>query len=157
MGFWKNVLVEWEEFLWAAARKELRPKYVDNKYFKEAFAAEIDGAIMADYEDIPIIKNAAEIQKLKKAGVFPHECEFTPVFDLSNIKNICSMCGRVFLKGSYTVDLNDPEMVERAKSCLYEDILNAVKSDMLQEWIDSKYFDDAYYSDIPDFLKEDDG
>lgn len=57
---------------------------------------------------------------------------------------------------AYTVDLDNPDMVEHAKECVYEDIMNAVKYNELGGWIKTAEAPDAKESDIPDFLLEDD-
>jgi hypothetical protein len=53
------------------------------------------------------------------------------------------------------VDLDDEEMVERAKVSLYEDVYTAIKYNEVGSWI---YVEEANVelseSDIPEFLKE---
>ncbi len=60
--------------------------------------------------------------------------------------------GRITLNLSYIVDLNDQEMVETAKECLYEDIHSMVKYNELWEAIVVKEDSKAKESEIPSFL-----
>jgi hypothetical protein len=64
--------------------------------------------------------------------------------------------GRVILKSSYVVDLNNREMVDAAKIALYEDVMNAVKYNELHTWIDIIEDPDANEEDIPEFLIDED-
>ena len=62
--------------------------------------------------------------------------------------------GRVLLPG-YVVDLDDADMVERAKVSLYEDIYTAVKYNEVGDWIYVEEDDvKLSESDIAEFLKE---
>jgi hypothetical protein len=64
--------------------------------------------------------------------------------------------GRVYIPSAYIVDLDDEEMVERAKTCMYEDIMNAVKYNELENWIEDDPVDpeeNFSEADIPEFLK----
>jgi len=60
--------------------------------------------------------------------------------------------GKVYINASYIVDLDNRDMVEDAKLCLYEDLMNAVKYDELYLWIDVKSEDGLSQNDIPAFL-----
>ena len=62
--------------------------------------------------------------------------------------------GRVIIRTSYVVDLDNDSMIEEARDCLYEDVMNAVKFDELQNYIEVVEDKKAKVSDIPDFLKE---
>ena len=67
--------------------------------------------------------------------------------------------GKVYINCSYVVDLDNHEMVNDAKMCLYEDLMNAVKYDELMEWIDIESEDELSKNrlsedDIPSFLLE---
>ncbi len=62
--------------------------------------------------------------------------------------------GKVHISLSYTVDLDNPDMVDEAKDCLYEDIMNSVKYDELYNRIVTEETPNASSNDIPDFLKE---
>ena len=68
--------------------------------------------------------------------------------------------GKVIVEHSYVVDLDNEEMVEQAEACLYEDLLQAFKSNEIEHWIGKKEadrFNPAYSEDdIPSFLTEDD-
>ena len=57
----------------------------------------------------------------------------------------------------YVVDLDNPEMVEYAKECLYEDIMQMVKYDKLSNLVEScecVESPDLTEDDIPEFLVE---
>jgi hypothetical protein len=60
--------------------------------------------------------------------------------------------GRIQLNLSYVVDLNDDEMVQTAKECLFEDINSMVKHNELWETITIKDDPKAKESDISSFL-----
>lgn len=60
--------------------------------------------------------------------------------------------GRIQLNLSYVVDLNDNEMVQTAKECLFEDINSMVKYNELWEAITIKEDSKAKESDISSFL-----
>lgn len=62
--------------------------------------------------------------------------------------------GRVVVRCSYVVDLDNKDMISEAKDCIYEDVMNAVKYDELQNYIEVVEDKSAKESDIPDFLKE---
>jgi hypothetical protein len=62
--------------------------------------------------------------------------------------------GKVFLDIETIVDLDNPEMVERAKNILYEDIMYAGKFDEIFDCIKTAEAPDATEGDIPDFLLE---
>ena len=68
--------------------------------------------------------------------------------------------GKVIMTHSYVVDLDNEEMVEQAKFCLFEDMMNAYKYDEIADWIGTKEadrFSPAYSKDdIPNFLISDD-
>jgi len=66
--------------------------------------------------------------------------------------------GRVTLTASYVVDLDNAEQVEHAKSCLYEDISNWIKTDQLFDGIGTveNKNENLTENDIPEFLREDD-
>ena len=59
--------------------------------------------------------------------------------------------GRVVLYG-YVVNLNDKRMVKDAKDCLVEDILNAVKREEIEAFIEAVEDPSVKEEDIPDFL-----
>jgi hypothetical protein len=61
--------------------------------------------------------------------------------------------GRIIVY-SYVVDLDNEEMVERAKTCAYEDIMNAVKYNEVGNLL--SVVEDAALKaeDIPEFLTE---
>jgi hypothetical protein len=62
--------------------------------------------------------------------------------------------GRVVIHG-YTVDLDNEEMVEHAKTALYEDIMNAVKFNEVGNYIYiEKERPVLKAEDIPEFLKD---
>ena len=64
--------------------------------------------------------------------------------------------GRVFLSSGYAVDLDNQEMVNKAKVCLFEDVHNAVKTAEVGHWIDTEESPDLSEKDIPEFLVEGD-
>jgi hypothetical protein len=61
--------------------------------------------------------------------------------------------GRVHIGAGYIVDLDNPDMVDEAKECLYEDIMNAVKYDELDSYVDVMEDPTVNEGDIPEFLK----
>lgn len=63
--------------------------------------------------------------------------------------------GRVQLNLSYVVDLDDNEMVQTAKECLFEDINSMIKYNELWEAITIKDDPKAKESDISSFLLKD--
>lgn len=62
--------------------------------------------------------------------------------------------GRVAINSGYIVDLDDDEMVQRAKDALYEDVDNAVKYNEIYNWIEIEQDVDAKEKDISTFLLE---
>jgi imidazoleglycerol phosphate synthase glutamine amidotransferase subunit HisH len=62
--------------------------------------------------------------------------------------------GRVYFCHEYFVDLNNTDMVQEAKECLYEDIMSMVKNQEVYECIGTGEAPEATYNDIPEFLKE---
>jgi imidazoleglycerol phosphate synthase glutamine amidotransferase subunit HisH len=62
--------------------------------------------------------------------------------------------GRVYFCHEYFVDLNDADMVQEAKECLYEDIMSMVKNQEVYDSIGTGEAPEATYNDIPEFLKE---
>jgi hypothetical protein len=65
--------------------------------------------------------------------------------------------GRVQLNLSYVVDLNDKEMTETAKECLYQDIHSMVKYNELWDSIKVEEDPHAKESEIASFLIKEDG
>ena len=61
--------------------------------------------------------------------------------------------GRIIVY-SYVVDLDNEEMVERAKTCAYEDIMMAVKHNEVGNIISVEEVPGLDPSDIPEFLKD---
>jgi len=63
---------------------------------------------------------------------------------------------RLVIDLSYVVDVNDPDMIEHARSAIYEDLINLYKNDELAEAITLQDVDPTLtYADIPEFLLED--
>lgn len=62
--------------------------------------------------------------------------------------------GRVEFKISYVVDLENENMIDDARQCVYEDVMNAVKYDEVAESIDVISDPLAKAEDIPEFLTE---
>ena len=60
--------------------------------------------------------------------------------------------GRVEISLGYVVDLDDQDMVDEARECLYEDLMNAYKYDEIGENITIVEDKKLKESDIPDFL-----
>jgi hypothetical protein len=60
--------------------------------------------------------------------------------------------GRVTYSVNYVVDLDNKDMVDEAKQCVFEDVMNAVKYDEVTNWINVEDAPDADPSDIPEFL-----
>jgi hypothetical protein len=61
--------------------------------------------------------------------------------------------GKVIFDLSYVVDLDDADMVDHAKECIYEDIMSAYKYDEVQNYIEVTEPDKTLKeSDIPQFL-----
>lgn len=61
--------------------------------------------------------------------------------------------GKVKLTAEYVVNLDDEYMVEEAKTALYEDIMNFVKYDELQNHFDVVEDPTSKEDDIADFLQ----
>ena len=61
--------------------------------------------------------------------------------------------GRIIVY-SYVVDLDNEEMVERAKTCAYEDIMNAVKYNEVGNLLSVVEDSTLNEEDIPEFLKD---
>lgn len=78
--------------------------------------------------------------------------EFDWVKDIPT-KNVPRM-GLVRFELHYAVDLNDEEMVNHAKECLYEDIMSMVKHDETFNGIKVVESPETSYDEIPDFLTE---
>jgi len=55
---------------------------------------------------------------------------------------------------SYVVDLDNGEMVERAKTCAYEDIMNAVKYNEVGNLLSVVEDSTLHAEDIPEFLTD---
>ena len=70
--------------------------------------------------------------------------------------------GKVEINYGYVVDLDSEQMVEQAKLCLFEDMINFYKYDQIEEHIGIRPNQVTEYSttfsedDIPSFLIEDD-
>jgi hypothetical protein len=62
--------------------------------------------------------------------------------------------GKVTIGHSYVVDLDNQEMVDEAKDCLAEDMMNAVKYNEIGANLHVDPAPDADPGDIPDFLME---
>ena len=60
--------------------------------------------------------------------------------------------GRVGIRHSYVVDLDDKGMIQEAKDCLYEDLMSAYKYDEIHTYIDVEEDPNADEADIPEFL-----
>ena len=66
-----------------------------------------------------------------------------------------SRIGYVELTVRYAVDLDDKDMVQEAKDCIYDDVTNMVKYDETGSWISVGRRDPKLTrADIPDFLLE---
>ena len=61
---------------------------------------------------------------------------------------------RLIIDLGYVVRSGDDEMIQRAKECFYEDIMNAYKYDEVFDMIDIVEAPEAAESDIPEFLLE---
>jgi hypothetical protein len=67
-----------------------------------------------------------------------------------------SNLAKVVIDMSYVVDTEDPHMIERAVSCIMEDLHNAIKYNELENYIVVQDPDPSLKeSDIPEFLLED--
>lgn len=60
--------------------------------------------------------------------------------------------GRVYIDFGYIVDLDNKEMVDDARTCLIEDLMNAFKYNELEQYIDVEEAPDASEDAIPEFL-----
>jgi hypothetical protein len=60
--------------------------------------------------------------------------------------------GRVEFKISYVVDLENENMVDEARQCVFEDVMTAVKYDEVDKNIDIVEDSTADAEDIPEFL-----
>lgn len=69
-------------------------------------------------------------------------------------RNCMTKLGRVEFKISYVVDLENENMIDEARQCVYEDVMNAVKYDEVAENIDVTDDPSAKAEDIPEFLTE---
>lgn len=65
--------------------------------------------------------------------------------------------GKVYIPSQYVVDLDNESMVDEAKECMLEDIMNAVKFNELPSWVQVVEDDSLFEADIPEFLKDNDG
>ena len=63
---------------------------------------------------------------------------------------------RVCLTPSYIVPAHEHKIIEEAKTCLLEDVYNAVKMDEIAAWVDTKPALFASEKDLPSWLVEDD-
>ena len=61
---------------------------------------------------------------------------------------------RLIIDLGYVVRSGDDQMIQRAKECFYEDIMNAYKYDEVFDMIDIVDAPEAAESDIPEFLLE---
>lgn len=62
--------------------------------------------------------------------------------------------GRVVFDLGYVVDLDNDAMVEDAKTCVIEDIHNAIKYGELEQYLEIREDPDAKVEDIPEFLTQ---
>ena len=63
--------------------------------------------------------------------------------------------GYVELTVRYAVDLDDKDMIQEAKDCIYDDVTNMVKYDETGSWINvGRRNPKLTRADIPDFLLE---
>ena len=70
-----------------------------------------------------------------------------------NKKNVKVKYGKVGFCLEYVVDLSNEDMINEAKTCLYEDILSSIKYGAIEKLIDVTPDPTASEGDIPDFLK----
>lgn len=64
---------------------------------------------------------------------------------------------KIVIDLSYVVDINDPDMIEEATQCIYEDVMNAVKYNELENYIVLQDPDPTLTEDdIPEFLVDQD-
>jgi hypothetical protein len=60
---------------------------------------------------------------------------------------------RLVIDFGYVVDINDPDMIEEAKNCFYEDIMASIKREELGDCLDLMEADPSLTEDdVPDFL-----
>lgn len=60
---------------------------------------------------------------------------------------------RVGINLGYVVDINDPDMIEHARNCFYEDLMNLIKYNELGDAIEVGEPDPTLTeADIPEFL-----
>ena len=64
--------------------------------------------------------------------------------------------GKVSYKIEYMVDLDNEEMVDHGKDCVYEDVMSAVKFEGVYDGIKIEPAPDACEGDIPEFLLDND-
>jgi hypothetical protein len=64
--------------------------------------------------------------------------------------------GKIVLDLAYVVNLNDQDMVDQAKECIYEDIMSAYKYNEIHNYIEVIESPESEESDIPEFLLEKD-
>lgn len=62
--------------------------------------------------------------------------------------------GKVFINLEYVVDLDNEAMIDEAKECLVEDLMNMAKYEEYDANIDVKADKKLTEADIPDFLTE---
>lgn len=60
--------------------------------------------------------------------------------------------GRVSFNINYVVDLDNQDMVDEAKQCVFEDVMNAVKYDEVAAHIEIELAPAASKEEIPEFL-----
>lgn len=60
--------------------------------------------------------------------------------------------GKVYISAQYVVDLDNESMVDDAKICIAEDIVNAVKYNELESYIKVEEDNSLFEADIPEFL-----
>ena len=65
--------------------------------------------------------------------------------------------GKVYIPTHYVVDLDNDRMVDEAKECMLEDVMNAVKFNELSNWVQVTEDNNLSEADIPEFLKDEDG
>ena len=64
---------------------------------------------------------------------------------------------RVVFDLSYVVDADNPDMVEEAKNCIYEDVMSALKYNEVFNYIEVQQPDPTLKEeDIPEFLRTQD-
>lgn len=63
--------------------------------------------------------------------------------------------GKVYFELEYVVDLDNPDMVQHAKTALWEDIMSMFKYDEIHNCIGVKEDKKAKEKDIPEFLLDD--